>query len=216
MKLELSQKSKGNMTIELAFTLPAMLGSLFLILNHYRFYEIKSKIKSSAFLAASMIQNVTNTRTDKTLTKNDFRQITFASSLNLFLNDTVFTGSRGTTYRLTIKYGKRTASGYEGLTIVCNTANANKVSSIAYSGASSTTNNSGISLASEGDEGMSVTAELIPAGSTSYNPTKMGFFNFKINSFVNASMPAIRSNFKYEVKLTPKPDIINRSTLNGS
>lgn len=209
------KRNRGNISIELAFTLPAMLGFLFLILNHYRFYELKSKIKSSAFLAASMIQNITNTRSSKALTKADLRQITFASSLNIFLNNSVFTGDRGATYRLTIKYGKRTSSGYEGITITCSTANASKVSTITYSGVTSTSNNSGITLPYEGDEGMSVTAELIPTSST-YDNTKLGFFNFRIKAFANASMPVLSKNFKYEVKLTPKPDIVNRSTLSGN
>lgn len=58
--------------------------------DHYRFYELQNKAKTSAYLAASMIQQLKNTKSDKQLTKEDFVRITFASCLNFFHTNTMF------------------------------------------------------------------------------------------------------------------------------
>lgn len=60
------------------------------VCDHYRFYELKDKIKSSAYLAASIIQQVNNTKTDKQLTIKDLARITYASYLNFFHTNTMF------------------------------------------------------------------------------------------------------------------------------
>ena len=57
---------------------------MFFALDHYRFYELRSKIKASTYLAASMLQQVTNLRSEKNLTINDLRRITATSCMNLF------------------------------------------------------------------------------------------------------------------------------------
>lgn len=213
----LKNKDYGVLTLEFAFILPGLAILFYFIVNHYNFYDLKSRIKSSSYLATSIMQNLTNSRADKKLTKADIRRIAFASSLNIFVNDSVFTGDRGINYKLTIKYGKKTASGFEGITIICNTTNKTNPNSIAYSGTSSSSNDSGVALSAVGDEAMTVTAELIPASSAAtYDTSKMGFKNLTIG-LLGASMVAnIRGNFKYQVQITPKPGIIDRTTLNGS
>ncbi|MBQ7674714.1 MAG: hypothetical protein IJT36_09465, partial [Alphaproteobacteria bacterium] len=67
-----------------------MISLLFFLCDHYRFYELKNKLKSSAYLAASMVQHISNTRTDKQLTVNDLARISYASCLNLFHTNTMF------------------------------------------------------------------------------------------------------------------------------
>ena len=56
---------KGGILIEFAFSVPILVGLLFFLCDHYRFYELKNKVKSSAYLAASMVQQITNNRTNK-------------------------------------------------------------------------------------------------------------------------------------------------------
>ncbi|MBQ7674315.1 MAG: hypothetical protein IJT36_07375 [Alphaproteobacteria bacterium] len=52
-----------------------MISLLFFLNDHYRMYELKNKIKSSAYLIASIIQQVKNTSNEKTLTKDDLKRI---------------------------------------------------------------------------------------------------------------------------------------------
>ena len=81
---------KGGILIEFAFSIPILISLLFFINDHYRFHELKDKVKSSAYLAASMIQQITNTRTNKQLTIDDLARISYASCLNLFHTDAMF------------------------------------------------------------------------------------------------------------------------------
>ena len=53
-------------------------------------YELKNKIKSSAYLIASIIQQVKNTSNEKTLTKDDLKRIFWASGFNFFHNHSAF------------------------------------------------------------------------------------------------------------------------------
>ncbi len=80
----------GGILIEFAFSIPILISLLFFVCDHYRFYELKNKLKSSAYLAASMVQQLTNTRIDKQLTVNDLRRITYACCLNLFHTNAMF------------------------------------------------------------------------------------------------------------------------------
>ncbi|MBQ7673933.1 MAG: hypothetical protein IJT36_05345 [Alphaproteobacteria bacterium] len=58
--------------------------------DHYHIHELQNKLKAPAYLAASIVQ-IANTRTDKQLTLNDLVRITYASCLNLFHTNTMFT-----------------------------------------------------------------------------------------------------------------------------
>ena len=80
----------GGILIEFAFSIPIMIILLLFVHDHYRFYELKSKLKSSAYLVASMIQQLSNTRSDKQLTSTDLAHIVYASCLNLFHSNSVF------------------------------------------------------------------------------------------------------------------------------
>ena len=81
----------GGILIEFAFSIPILISLLFFINDHYRFYELQNKVKSSAYLVASIIQQIGNTRTDKQLTKYDFGRIAYASGLNFFHTGAMFT-----------------------------------------------------------------------------------------------------------------------------
>ena len=80
---------KGGILIEFAFSIPILIILLLFACDHYRFYELQDKVRSSTYLAASMIQQLGNTRTDKQLTAKDFGRIAYASCLNFFHNNTM-------------------------------------------------------------------------------------------------------------------------------
>lgn len=75
---------RGGVLIEFAFSVPILIILLFFLLDHYRFYELREKLKASTYLAASMVQQIKNTKADKQLTSADFHHIGLASSLNFF------------------------------------------------------------------------------------------------------------------------------------
>lgn len=58
--------------------------------DHYHFYELRDKVKSSAYFVASMLQQIKNTETDKQLTSSDIGRIAFASCLNFFHANSMF------------------------------------------------------------------------------------------------------------------------------
>lgn len=88
--LRLHKRHKGGILIEFAFSIPVCIALLFLVNDHYRFYELKNKAKTSAYLAASILQHIKNNKTDKTLTKDDLARIAFASCLNFFHTKSMF------------------------------------------------------------------------------------------------------------------------------
>ena len=81
---------KGGILIEFAFSIPVCIALLFFIHDHYRFYELQNKVKNSAYFAASMLQQIKNTKSDKQLTKYDFGRIAYASCLNFFHTNSMF------------------------------------------------------------------------------------------------------------------------------
>ena len=88
--LRIRKTHKGGILIEFTFSIPVCISLLFFVNDHYRIYELNNKIKASTYLAASMVQHVTNTRADKQLTINDIRRITYASCFNLFHTNSMF------------------------------------------------------------------------------------------------------------------------------
>ena len=102
---------KGGVLIEFTFSIPVCIALLFFVSDHYRFYELKNKLKSSAYLAASLIQQISNTRTDKQLTKKDIGRIAYASCLNFFHTNSMFSPySFGICYIAHLYYVKRVNS----------------------------------------------------------------------------------------------------------
>ena len=88
--LRLHRLHKGGILIEFTFSIPVCITLLFFVSDHYRFYEMQNKAKTSAYLAASMLQQIANSRSEKALTKDDFARITFASCLNFFHTNSMF------------------------------------------------------------------------------------------------------------------------------
>ena len=80
----------GSILIEFAFSIPIIILLLFFANDHFRIYELQNKLKTSAYLATSMFQQITNIRSDKQLTSNDIARIAYASCLNFFHTNTMF------------------------------------------------------------------------------------------------------------------------------
>ncbi|MBQ7673816.1 MAG: pilus assembly protein [Alphaproteobacteria bacterium] len=80
----------GGILIEFALSVPVLITLLFFVCDHYRYYEIQSKVRTSAYLAASMIQQVANTRTTKALTLKDIINVSYARSSMCFLLHIIF------------------------------------------------------------------------------------------------------------------------------
>ena len=99
---------KGGILIEFAFSIPVFIILLFFVSDHYRIYELKNKLKTSAYLAASMTQQISNTRSDKQLTAADLARITYACCLNFFHTNTMFNPwPFGISYSINFIYVKR-------------------------------------------------------------------------------------------------------------
>lgn len=102
------RKNKGGILIEFTFSIPVCIVLLFFVSDHYRFYELKNKIKSSAYLMASMLQQLGNTKTDKQLTMSDLGRVAYASCLNLFHTHSMFKPwPLGIYYHVSYHYVKR-------------------------------------------------------------------------------------------------------------
>ena len=56
--LRLYTSHKGGILIEFTFSIPICIFLLFFVADHYRFYELKSKVKTSTYLVSSMIQQL--------------------------------------------------------------------------------------------------------------------------------------------------------------
>lgn len=104
----LKSSNDGGILIEFAFSVPILVSLLLFVCDHYRIYELKNKIKASAYLTASMVQQIGNTRTDKQLTIADLVNITYASCLNFFNNNSMFSPFPfGISYSINFIYVKR-------------------------------------------------------------------------------------------------------------
>ncbi len=109
--LPVRKNHEGGILIEFTFAVPVCITLLFFINDHYRFLELRNKVKASAYLAASMVQNITNTRSDKQITKQDLARIAYASGLNFFHTNSMFAPyPLGVYYMVYFSYVKRISS----------------------------------------------------------------------------------------------------------
>ena len=105
------KRNKGGILIEFAFSIPVYISLLFFVHDHFRFYELKNKLKSSTYLIASMIQQINNLKSNKQLLLSDIKKIVFAGSLNLFHTNSMFYPYPfGTTPHAYFQYVKRIES----------------------------------------------------------------------------------------------------------
>ena len=70
--------------------MPILVILLLFVNDHFRFYDLKNKVKSSAYLMASMLQQMNNTRENKQITSKQIALAAYASCLNLFNTNSAF------------------------------------------------------------------------------------------------------------------------------
>ncbi|MBR1734079.1 MAG: pilus assembly protein [Alphaproteobacteria bacterium] len=89
LKYLLNHWNYGGILIEFTICMPIVVIVLFFVNDHYRFFELKDRVRASAYMAASLAQQIGNNKTDKALKLNDLARITFASGLNFFTYQTM-------------------------------------------------------------------------------------------------------------------------------
>ena len=210
---------KGGILIEFAFSIPILLILLFFAYDHYHFYELKSKIKASTYLAASMIQQLSNTKENKQLTKDDIGQITHASCLNFFHTASMFyPWPLGVFYSVDLYYVKKLSndkylyqhsygSGQSGDSL--STIERCVESTQTFDPQQVKAIHNDLICNNEGDERILVTCCYRKANS--FNKSKLGFF--MINPTSTDKMDRVGTIFIYETVITPKPGLLLKSEV---
>ena len=181
---------------------------LLFVNDHYRIYELKSKIKASAYLAASMLQQISNIRNNKQLTKNDIAQITYASSLTLFHTNSMFNPwSLGIIPVIDFYYVKRiNSNSYQVQFSYFSTNNKNNPSDGGYWGINSWTKNAyevssyhpDLICEKDGEERLCISYFY---RKLNFDKKKLGLLFIEPNADYNGSI------FIYKLVITPKPGI---------
>ena len=86
----LGKRSKGAILIEFAFAAPIMIMLLYYIHDLVRLKRWQSQMQFVAHQMASMLQNVSQNRTSKTITRTDIKYIYVSSYLTIFPGTTQF------------------------------------------------------------------------------------------------------------------------------
>jgi hypothetical protein len=74
--------SRGAVLVEFAFSIPVLLMVLYYVLDYPNYMRLKSKTRNSAYMAVSMIQNISRHRENKKITLQDIQRINYVSFLN--------------------------------------------------------------------------------------------------------------------------------------
>ena len=209
------QHHHGGILIEFAFSVPIIISLLFFVSDHYRFYELKDKVKSSAYLVASMVQQIGNTKENKQLTKSDLAYISYASCLNLFHTNTMFNPWQfGIYYAMLCHYVKRINSNnyqYQYNCATMSTGNAPNNNSMFLNCSSGSKSLAQVKnmhpdlvCDKDGDERVLITTHYRKANK--FNKNKLGFFI--LDPRISTSVDGMTNNFfTYEVVITPKPGL---------
>ena len=214
--LRLYRFHKGGILIEFTFSIPVCITLLFFVSDHYRFYEMQNKLKSSAYLAASMLQQIGNTKTDKQLTKKDFANIAYASCLNFFHTNSMFRPwPFGVYYVLACYWVKRINSNSYQWQHCYGTTSTNGTSPAEMNQKCKDIETKTLSqietaypdlvCSKDGDE--RVLIEVIYRKTSGFDKKKLGFFILE----PKVSKPALDNNsnnaFIFYLVITPKPGL---------
>ena len=201
----------GGILIEFSFSIPILIILLFFLCDHYRFFELRDKLKASAYLVASMVQQITNTRVDKQINRKDLNRIAYASCLNLFHTRSMFNPWPFGVYpTVTFTFVKRQNSNqYSYYRFYHSTAAGRSTTDSGmysiwdtYTSSNKTQNeiaaiHTDLICNKDGDERLLINAAFGATALTKYSKEKLGFFIFN---------PKV-SDFSYKVVITPKPGI---------
>lgn len=215
--LRFRKHHKGGILIEFAFSIPVCISLLFLVSDHYRFHELQNRLRTSAYLAASMLQHITNNRSDKQLTKRDFANISYASCLNFFHTNTMFNPwpfgvycvlacywvkrVNSNNYKWQHCYGTTSTKGTSpaGMNQACRSIVTKSLSQIEAM-------HPDLVCSKDGEE--RVLIEIIYRNATGFDKKKLGFFFLE----PKVSKPDIvgdphPNSFIYYLVITPKPGL---------
>ena len=188
------------------------------VCDHYRFYELKDKVKSSAYLAASMIQQIGNTKSDKQLKKNELVRITYASCLNFFHTNSMFKPwPLGIYYRVNYYYVKRiNQDSYQYQHCNSSTGNTTEVNNNLFNRMNINVNSidtktlndvekihQDLICNKDGDERLLIQAFYNATALTNFTKSKLGLFIMepKFGEFGD------NGNFVYKLIIIPKPGL---------
>ena len=221
--LRIRKNHKGGILIEFTFAIPVCISILFFVNDHYRFYELKNKIRNSAYLIASMVQHVTNTRTDKQLTLSDLARISYASSLNLFHTNAMFSPyPLGIYYLVQFRYAKKTDNGnyqYQycnittGRGITPTTSIFDGMNKSILSSSSQTPStieaiHPDLVCDKVGEERLLIRCYYhVPIGRDELFKSQLGFHILKPSIGVGGNFLGKKESFIYELVITPKPGL---------
>lgn len=82
--LNMNRKVKGGILVEFALAVPVLAIILYYASDVPRYSRYKSQMKNAAYIAASMIQNVTQNRTDKRIKKTDIGNISYTWGMSIW------------------------------------------------------------------------------------------------------------------------------------
>lgn len=210
--LHLYKLHKGGILIEFTFSIPVCITLLLFVSDHYRFYELKNKIRTSAYLLGSIIQQIANTRTNKQLTKADLNRATFASCLNFFHTKSMFyPWPFGIYYVARFHYVKRESdNNYKYNYWECSIgSNAKSVDAWMWNSKLTSANKSSNEIEAihpdlicykNGEERLLITCFYGATKNTNFTKSKLGLFLLepKFN---------LDGNFVYKFVITPKPGL---------
>ena len=209
--------NKGGILIEFTFSIPVCISLLFFVNDHFRFYELKNKIKTSTYLAASMIQQIGNTRTDKRLTKKDIARITHASGLNFFHTNTMYNPwPFGIYYLIDCFYVKRiNSNNYQYQEVWGSTTSAKTLNDMGSATSVTTKTLAQVEAMcpdlicdKDGDERVLIEGNYRSkvADVSKFDKSKLGFFLLKPKN-TKGTDGSTRPLFLYKLVIVPKPGL---------
>lgn len=211
-RLHTRKPDKGGILIECTFSIPVCIFLLLFVNDHYRFYELKSKVRTSTYLAASMIQHVTNKRTDKRLTKKDIARITHASGLNFFHTNAMYDPwPFGIYYLIDCFYVKRiNSNSYQFQEIWGSTVSARTPNDMGRAASVTTRTLAQVQAMcpdlvcdKDGDERLIVEAIY---RNRNFNKSKLGFFLLEPKNNTQGT-DGNNALFLYKLVIVPKPGL---------
>lgn len=94
------RSSSGGVLVEFALAIPLLVAILYFTIDIPRYQLMKTRMKNASYYACSMIQNISQVRANKTITKRDLKIISTSSFMNYFNGLRQFV-PQGTYYGLT-------------------------------------------------------------------------------------------------------------------
>ncbi len=79
-----NRSSSGGVLVEFALAITLLVAILYFTIDVQRYQLMKTRMKNASYYACSMIQNTSQVRANKTITKRDLKIISASSFMNYF------------------------------------------------------------------------------------------------------------------------------------